>query len=542
MAETGEPGAVKRGSFFRDDGQPRLGTMLVKYTLVPSIPLIVIAFFSADPDTWLVNDTHHFYFELIAVIFATIVAFYGILRARQTKDRFSLMIGLAYLASAVIDALHAAFSFNAANETLFLNYFIPQTWFAGRTFIGSIMIIAIVKYSSDYKTRQGREDAAEQARPRGRQDFASFSIILVTVITATALTFISFFTVLPSIVIDFPVHRPYEIPPLVLFTAALFLFYQRGLYKTNDVFYKGILLSLLFDVFSQIVMSYSANPFNTAHNVSHILKNSSYFINIIALAMWGIQYSKTARQQEQIVRASYERLKAADKIKDDFINIAAHELRTPVLPIMLSAENLAENSPNDDNAKIILRNANRLTKLTNDILDVSKIESGNISYKMDAVRINEVILDVVNSQKTNLKAGVQVQMHCDATNNVTIEADRNRLSQVFTNIIGNAMKFTKEGFIRVETRLSWEVNGLDIIISDSGPGIMDEVLPNLFGKFVTKGAGTENYQGTGLGLFISKSIVAAHGGRISGRNGEKGGAVFEITLPLTQDKKGPQKS
>jgi signal transduction histidine kinase len=259
-------------------------------------------------------------------------------------------------------------------------------------------------------------------------------------------------------------------------------------------------------------------------------------------------FTTVSRQDERItnqldeLKGAYDRLKEQDVIKDEFINIAAHELRTPVLPIMLSAENLAENSPNDDNAKIILRNANRLTKLTNDILDVSKIESGNISYKMDAVRINEVILDVVNSQKTNLKAGVQVQMHCDATNNVTIEADRNRLSQVFTNIIGNAMKFTKEGFIRVETRLSWEVNGLDIIISDSGPGIMDEVLPNLFGKFVTKGAGTENYQGTGLGLFISKSIVAAHGGRISGRNGEKGGAVFEITLPLTQDKKGPQKS
>lgn len=240
------------------------------------------------------------------------------------------------------------------------------------------------------------------------------------------------------------------------------------------------------------------------------------------------------------MRASYERLKAADKIKDDFINIAAHELRTPVLPIMLSAENLVENMPNDDNAKIILRNANRLTKLTNDILDVSKIESGNISYKMEAVRINEVILDVINSQKVNLKAGVQVQMQCDATNNVSIEADRNRLSQVFTNIIGNAMKFTKEGFIRVETRLSWERNVLEIVISDSGPGIMEEVLPNLFGKFVTKGAGTENYQGTGLGLFISKSIIAAHGGGISGRNGEKGGAVFEITLPLSQNKKGPQ--
>lgn len=100
---------------------------LLKYTLTPSIPLALIVFLSLDPTTWKANDTHHFYLELFAAIFAAIVAFYGLLRARQTKDRFSLMIGLAYLTSAVIDALHAALSFNAANETLFLGYFIPQT-------------------------------------------------------------------------------------------------------------------------------------------------------------------------------------------------------------------------------------------------------------------------------------------------------------------------------------------------------------------------------------------------------------------------------
>jgi signal transduction histidine kinase len=537
VAETGNPETGKKASFFRDDGQPSLSATLVKYTLVPAIPLAIIAALSADAGTWRVNDTHHFYFELIAVIFATIVAFYGILRARQTKDRFSLMIGLAYLASAVIDALHAAFSFNAANETLFLNYFIPQTWFAGRTFISSVMIIAIVRYAATSKVQvDSPDDATGRARQKGRQDFASFSIIMVTMITAVALTFISFFTVLPSIVIDYPVHRPYEIPPLALFTAALFLFYQRGLYKTNDVFYKGILLSLLFDVFSQIVMSYSAEPFNTAHNVSHVLKNASYFINIIALAMWGIQYNKMVKQNEQVIRSSYERLKAADRIKDDFINIAAHELRTPVLPIMLSAENLVDSSPGDENAKVILRNATRLTKLTNDILDVSRIESGTISYRMEPVRINEVILDVVASQKTNLKSGVQVLTQCDATNNISIEADRSRLMQVFTNIVGNALKFTKEGFVRIETRLPLDSSGIEIIISDSGPGIPADVLPNLFGKFVTKSVGMGSYQGTGLGLFISKAIVSAHGGRISARNGEKGGAVFQIALPIAQDK------
>ena len=251
------------------------------------------------------------------------MAFYGLLRAKQTKDRFSLMIGLAYLTSAVIDALHAALSFNAANETLFLVYFIPQTWFVGRTFIRSIMIIAILKYA-DVSKQQAEEKEGVQIKREGRRQFASLSMIVVTMITTAFLIVISFFTMLPSITVDYPLHRPCEIPPLLMFCVALFLFYKRGLHRTTDVFYESMLLSLLLDIFSQIVMATSPASFTTVHNVSHILKDSSYFINIIALAVSGIQYNRQVKQDEQVIRASYERLKAADKIKDDFINIAAH--------------------------------------------------------------------------------------------------------------------------------------------------------------------------------------------------------------------------
>jgi signal transduction histidine kinase len=538
MANTGEFVPIKKESI-GGDSQPSLLVTLIKYTLVPSIPLIIIAVLSTDYDTWKTNDTHHFYFELFAVIFAAIVAFYGLLRAKHTKDRFSLVIGLAYLTSAVIDALHAALSYNAANETLFLGYFIPQTWFAGRTFISSVMIIAILRYAMVAKQQSVViEDSPDQTKRKGRQEFASLSIIMMTMITAAFLTVISFFTILPSITINYPLHRPYEIPPLIMFSIALFLFYKRGLYKTTDVFYKGILLSLLLDVFSQIVMSYSINPFDTPHNVSHILKDSSYFTNIIALAMSGIQYNKMVKQNEQVIRDSYERLKAADKIKDDFINIAAHELRTPLQPI-ITYNDLALNGlvDKDEALKVIDRQAKRLQKLSSDILDVSRIESGNLSYKMEKIRINEVIMEVTNSQKVSLRNGVDMQTRFDATENLMIEADRSRLLQVFTNIIGNAVKFTKDGYIRIETRPSLELDSLAITISDSGPGISDDILPNLFGKFVTKSVGIESYQGTGLGLFISKAIVAAHNGRISAHNNKEGGATFEIVLPVTHNMK-----
>ncbi|MEO9294728.1 MAG: MASE3 domain-containing protein [Nitrososphaera sp.] len=242
MANTGEFVADKKASL--PDGQPGLLTTLIKYTLVPSIPLAIISILSTDLAIWKANDTHHFYFELFAVIFAIIVAFYGLLRARQTKDRFSLMIGIAYLTSAVIDALHAVLSFNATNETLFLGYFIPQTWFAGRTFISSVMIIAILRYAQVSRRQPSEGDEAEealagQAKPKDKQEFASLSIIMVTMITAAFLTVVSFFTVLPSITVDYPLHRPYEIPPLLMFSFALFLFYKKGLYRTTDVFYRA---------------------------------------------------------------------------------------------------------------------------------------------------------------------------------------------------------------------------------------------------------------------------------------------------------------
>jgi signal transduction histidine kinase len=257
-------------------------------------------------------------------------------------------------------------------------------------------------------------------------------------------------------------------------------------------------------------MAYSANPFDTAHNVSHMLKNSSYFTNIIALAMSGIQYNKQVKQNEQVIRASYERLKAADKIKDDFINIAAHEMRTPLQPI-ITYNDLALNGlvDKDEALRIIDRQAKRLQKLSSDILDVSRIESGNLSYHMEKIRINEVIFEVVNTQRVNLRAGVDIKAQCSATDNAYIEADRGRLMQVFTNILGNAMKFTKEGLIKIETRL--EANSLEISISDSGPGIPADILPNLFGKFVTKSVGIESYQGTGLGLYQQGHSSRARG-------------------------------
>src|SRR5919107_4265159 len=119
---------------------------LIKYSIVPSIPLSIIAILSFNPNTWVSSEIHHFYVELFAVILAAILSFYYIARAYTLNDKFSLFIGLGFLANALIDFLHVVVSYTFMDEFLFLKYFIPQTWFAGRIFLSAMFAIAIAGY------------------------------------------------------------------------------------------------------------------------------------------------------------------------------------------------------------------------------------------------------------------------------------------------------------------------------------------------------------------------------------------------------------
>src|SRR5918911_3337580 len=135
--------------------------ILIKYTLVPSVPLSIIAILSINPNTWVTSEVHHFYIELIAVILAAVLAFYYILRARILNDNFSLFIGIGFLTSALIDLLHVIVSYVAFDNPVFLKYFIPQTWFAGRIFLSSVLVMAIARYpvlsTSSKEERGGRK-------------------------------------------------------------------------------------------------------------------------------------------------------------------------------------------------------------------------------------------------------------------------------------------------------------------------------------------------------------------------------------------------
>jgi signal transduction histidine kinase len=228
----------------------------------------------------------------------------------------------------------------------------------------------------------------------------------------------------------------------------------------------------------------------------------------------------------------YQKLKESEKVKDDFVRIAAHELRTPIQPILGLTQILRSRIKDNQQQQLldtIIRNAKRLQRLTEDILDISKIESKSLDLKKESFNLNEMILNAIADSKNQIARehkDLKIEF-IDHEEDIFIEADKGRINQVISNLLNNAINFTAEGTITAAAVPNYDETVVNI--SDTGPGIDSEILPRVFTKFATKST-----TGTGLGLFISKSIIDAHGGRIWGKNNypEGKGATFGFSLPL----------
>ena len=222
----------------------------------------------------------------------------------------------------------------------------------------------------------------------------------------------------------------------------------------------------------------------------------------------------------------YEKLKIQDKMQKEFINIAAHELRTPIQPILGLSQVLELDIDNKERTQIvetISRNAKRLLRLSEDLLDVARIDSQSLQLRKEEFNIGDTISRIVGDFGTQVNGDVKILY--DNAPNLLVEGDKDRIAQVIHNLINNAIKFTNEGTIKVTTE---KTDGHVLVnIKDTGTGIDAGVLPSLFTKFVTK-----SDRGTGLGLYISKSIIEAHGGKIWAENNLDGrGASFTFTVP-----------
>jgi signal transduction histidine kinase len=266
---------------------------------------------------------------------------------------------------------------------------------------------------------------------------------------------------------------------------------------------------------------------------------AAIIVLVIFLRKWYGMLQNEVRKRTRDLNESNEKLmianellKKKDEAQNQFINIAAHELRTPIQPILnaiylLQSANL-KSEKRAQYLDIIRRNTDKLGRLAEDILDVTRIESDTLKLTIERVNIFDLILNTVEEYRKNIQFIYPdlIINYESAVKKISVNGDKLRLGQVLFILLDNAGKFTKSGSILVTSQI--KSNTVQVVVKDNGPGIDPDILPQLFTKFVTK-----SDRGTGLGLFIAKNIIEAHGGIIWAENSvQHQGAVFLFTLPL----------
>ena len=235
-----------------------------------------------------------------------------------------------------------------------------------------------------------------------------------------------------------------------------------------------------------------------------------------------------------------EKLNEAYQVQREFISMAAHELRNPLQSILAMSEVIESRlegqergSFNAQDIRMISRNARRLNQLMQDILDTARIETGSLQIRKEQFNLKDIMLPLVDDFRRQIDsmkpAGTKVQITVSYPENdiMTLQGDKERITQVISNLLTNALKFTDSGTISIRVE-RLEEGYVSISIIDTGAGIDPAIMPKLFSKFATK-----SDKGTGLGLYISKAIVEAHGGKIWAENNKDGqGAKFTFILPI----------
>jgi signal transduction histidine kinase len=245
------------------------------------------------------------------------------------------------------------------------------------------------------------------------------------------------------------------------------------------------------------------------------------------------------------LRDANDKLRTLDHLKSEFISVASHELRTPITSVKAFTELMLMRPAMSEDKKtkfleVIKRESDRLARLINDILDITKIENGTLHWRISRLSMEEVIrysLSCIEPLALGRNLSIEVSIE---ENLPAVSGDRDRLVQVVTNILSNAVKFTEiSGAITVRAcRDSGQVPAVTVEIADTGAGIPSDSLDLIFEKFHRAGDGLTNpVEGTGLGLAIARQIIAHHGGIIYARSRDEGGAVFTFTIPIEQGQK-----
>ena len=234
-------------------------------------------------------------------------------------------------------------------------------------------------------------------------------------------------------------------------------------------------------------------------------------------------------KHEEVQRADLEKYFTSQTQKE-FVNMVGHEMKTSIQAILTYSELLQNkrDTSREDYIKAILRNAQRLKMLSENLTDLTKIDANIMKLNKERFDLSALVLSLVEDfTNMNKYCKSKNKISVKSTEHVFVNADAQRLAQVILNLLDNAVKFTKDGDISIKLQ-NYDESTILVTITDTGLGIDSKVKPNLFNKFTTS-----SYSGTGLGLYICRNIIESHGGRIwAENNSDKSGSTFSFTIPV----------
>lgn len=470
----------------------------------------------------------------IIVEFFSIIASFGIFALawftyKQSEDNSALFLGCMFLGIGLLDFMHtlsfpgepAFFTASSTNKGILF-------WLAAR------LLFAVTILASAFV-------------PRIMGRFKHWRPVLLTAVLLYAMAVfyavIAYESVLPAMflpgvgITPLKIYLEYTVVGMLVFA---YVAYLRVYLKRRETVYLRYLAAITISIFSELAFTLYKSAYDTFNMLGHLYKFFAFcaiyagvFIAAIRRPYIKLSEATIELQKEEV------KLKEFDKLKDDFLSVTTHELKTPLVPIKSQAQLLlagdygALNKEQKEAVDMIYRNEEALSILADEVLDISRLQSGKLQLVLESAAIGGLVTEVVGDMKS---FATQKQITFSLAPipempNVTV--DGSRIKQVLRNLLDNAIKFTPEqGTVSIEVGKTG--NEIVVQVRDSGIGIKGDDIPKLFVPFFRAESDvTRKYRGTGLGLAVSKGIIESHGGTIRAESdGQSKGSTFTFTLPL----------
>lgn len=507
--------------------------------LLATATALIVAVVALQAIPWQGNALLHTTMEVVATCLAAFVGVLSLVYFYSEKSRFYLLLATSFLGTAAFDGYH---TFASSNEAVTSVTPWSTIWSCDSTRLFLAVMMTVLWLTTRQKeTRGASKNVSEKRIFVGVSLFAAATIAFLSFVPLPAASFsTSFFA------------RPTALLPGVLFAVALVGFASNG-HRRADSFDRWLVWSLLLGFVGQtFAMSQSTAAFDMAFDLAHALKIGGYALILAGLLsevhhrfrVLVVNYasihamSDELAEQTAIASSSAAEAEAANLAKSVFLANMSHEIRSPMTAILGYSDILRDSCQTADQIDAIdtiQRNGDHLLSIINDILDLSKVEAGRIELEKVPCSPHELMMDVVALMQVRADAkGLQLAAKHDGPVPAEIETDPTRLRQILINIVGNAIKFTEVGSVRLLMKLDTTADNrpcVQIDVIDTGIGLTEAQIENLFTPFAQADSSTSRkFGGTGLGLTISKRMAELFGGDITVTSTIGEGSTFSVTI------------